>query len=151
MPVETQSVDPGEDFNGTPDRGLWEWHDLDRIPRTTRVSVVCASLATLDSQEEGRPPLERASWFFRRRAGGPNDRILLDRADASAMVDPLTGVADRTICGRIVPRDQDGEHWDLVLETREGMSNMSAHVDWLIQPFPDTSDRDPGPEPTGGP
>ena len=145
MPTETQTVAAGENFDGTAGKGLWQWADLDSIPRTTRVVLTCESLATgSPAGEDPPPPLSQASWFFRRRVLiDPQNRIILDRADASAMVDPESNLADRTICGRVVPRDLNGEHWELVLFTKDGEAAMSAHVDYVVQPFPDTSDRDP--------
>ena len=149
MPTETQSVVAGANFDGTAGKGLWQWADLDNVPRTTRVVLTCESLATAGAGgEDPPPPLSQASWFFRRRVFiNPLNRIILDRADASVMVDPETNLADRTICGRVVPRDENGQHWELVLFTLDGEADMAAHVDWVVQPFPDTTDRDPPADP----
>lgn len=137
MAAATQTRTAANQFSGTvAGQGLFSFSTFDAIPRTTRVVV---SLASYAAAAGGVPATEVEFWF--RRAGGvvPTERVLLGRFDQLQIEDPSDGSGDVTICGKVVPRDADGSHWELQVITTGKTVTATATVDTLLQPFPDTT------------
>lgn len=137
MPTDTQYVAAGANFTGLANAGLFIWDAFDLMPRTSRVMIHSFALAgdagALDSVE----------FRFQRRVQpgppvvSPIDRILLAKALGSEVIDPTTGLIDFAGCGRVLPRDVNGQHWRLLVFTAGGTAAMAAHVDWSVTDFQD--------------
>ena len=137
MPVEVQLRAAALQFDGTAGAGLFTFTRLDAMPRTTRVVVHSAAVA-IDGT------VTTARIFYRRPGGAPEERILIGAGNTTTMIDPVdpTPGADLSVCGRVVPRDESGVHWELVVITTGKVGDGAAIVDWSLQPYPDTSPQD---------
>ena len=71
----------------------------------------------------------------------PTQRVLLGRGVQATMTAP-DGRADFSVCGKILPRDNDGTQWFLEVVTVNKAVNASVVVDVLLQPFPDATTND---------
>ncbi len=137
MPVVTQSVAGAGQFTGLAGAGLFVFVQFDAMPRTTRVAVHSAAVA-IDGM------VTTARIFYRRPAANPEDRILLASGNTASMIDPADPAfgADLSVCGRVVPRELDGSHWELVVVTTGKDGDGTATIDFTLQPYPDTTPSD---------
>ena len=123
-------------FDGAAGQGLFEWDDLQQIPRTAQICITCIC--------------------YRQPAGGlGNLRVVLRNPDgpvsAECVIAQLTGVEITDPAGgfsflfscKTVPRNiANRKHWELVVTTigKSGVSpagDATVSVDWHIDPFPE--------------
>ena len=140
MGLYLETVAGAAEFTGLAGAGQFRW-DMVHMPRTTRVLVQTVAMHI----DGGADPVQRIDIFFVDPDTGT--RILLARGLAAQVVgpDPTTDGADLTICGRVVPRNADGTCWRLEVITQGKTETGTAVVDFTIQPWPDTTDRDAPP------
>lgn len=142
MSVECQLADGATQFDGTVDKGLWNFDaDFRDLPRTTRVVLTALSYHT----DTGGNPGD-ISFFAVRPGGSSLERILLGRATQAQ----ITGPGDEgnvTFCGKVLPREPvvgslANQFWNVVAISEGKDVDASACVDYVLEPFPDTSPQD---------
>lgn len=145
MPASCQQRDDSDQFDGTASAGLFSFSSFDVAPRTTRVTLTALSYHT----EAGGTPGDIT--FFAVRPGTPFERILLGRALSADITGPGTE-GNVTFCGKVLPRDpppggfggSNGAHWEVQAFTEGKDVTGVVCVDFVLQPFPDTDERDSG-------
>ena len=139
--VEIQTIAVAADqFTGLAGAGLFEFSEWDAAPLSTRIVLSAVAYA---SDDGGGAVSGNVEFYLRPPAGGGggSERILLGRGLQADITGP-DGRGDFSVCGKAVPRLADGRHWQLHAVTVGKDAVASVIVDWVLMPFPDTSDRD---------
>jgi hypothetical protein len=140
MPTIIQTVAGAAQFTGLAGAGLFSFSKFDALPSTSRVSVDrCAYHG-----DTGGNAGNRVDFYFVRPGGTPTEVVLLGRGLSPAITGP-SGDADFTICAGLVPRDRNGDHWQLVAISSGKTVTASVVVDYLPLPYPSSSAEDPIP------
>jgi hypothetical protein len=143
VPASCQQRDGADQFNGTAAAGLFLFSSFDVIPRTTRVVLTALSYHT---GSNGGAPGDIT--FFAVRPAVTFQRILLGRALSAEIIGPSTE-GNVTFCGKVLPRDppgggSNGAHWEVQAFTQGKNVTAVVCVDFVLEPFPDTDERDSG-------
>lgn len=139
MPVTCQLTDAATQFDGTAGQGLYLFSNLRNVPRTTRIVLTALSYHTATGGNPGD-----ITFFAVRTGGDPLERMLLGRATAAQM----TGPGDEgnvTFCGKVLPRDppqRNDTFWDVIAISEGKDVAASVCLDFVLEPFPDTSPED---------
>lgn len=138
MGLYIQTVLGAAQFTGLVGAGLFVW-PVRRLALSSRVVIRSVGLHI----DAGASPLVTFATF---RLVDPvtGASLLLASAAGTTMEGPapLVDGADLASCGRSVPRNADGEHWELHIVTTGKTQNGTAVVDFSILPFPETDARD---------
>ena len=135
--VVIQTLAGAAQFDGlTNSTGLFVFSNFDNQPKSTRVVLTAISYATATVIAPGD-----IAFFLQLPGGAATERILLGRGLQADITGPA-GDGDFSVCGKVVPRNNDGTNWTLHAVTTNKNANASVVVDFILQPFPDTSDRD---------
>ena len=136
--VFTQTILGGAQFDGlTFATGIFDFEKWSNIARSTR--IVLSSIAY--AAEAGGASGDVTFYLRSTAPTAITQRILLGRGEQTAMTAP-DGRADFSVCGKILPRDNDGTQWFLEVVTTNKAVNASVVVDVLVQPFPDSTTND---------
>lgn len=144
MPVETQNTAAGVDFDGTAGAGLFSFAKLDRMPASSRVVLASVGLR-VQADPGGAPlPLDSVEVLLVPQNGAAGAiRLLLDRSTGAELTDTDDKTADLFVaCNLTLPRQVDGQNWDVRFFTDGKLGNGWAIVDWLATPKPDVSIED---------
>jgi hypothetical protein len=138
MGLFVQSVAGAAQFTGLAGAGLFTWSSVELIPRTTRVFVHTVGIHI----NGAAAPVTELVVRLRNPASG--DLILLGRGLAADIVGPapLVDGADFTLTCWTLPRLTTGEHFELQVFSLGKTATGTIQVDWSLQPWPDTSERD---------
>lgn len=143
VPATCQLTDAGTQFDGTAGQGLYTFGDYRRLPRTTRIVLTLVSYHTADGGTPGD-----ITFFVVRPGGNVLHRALLGRATAAQMTGPGTA-GNVTFCGKVLPRDPEGpdpgnsgDFWDVIAISEGKDVAASVCLDFVLEPFPDTSPED---------
>lgn len=137
--VFTQTIAvAGDQFDGlTFTTGIFPFEKWNEIKRSTRIVLVSVAYAAEAGGASGD-----VTFYLRSTAAGPSTRRILLGRGAQADITAPDGRADFSVCGKVLPRDSDGEQWFLEAVTVGKNTAASVVVDVVLQPFPDTTDRD---------
>jgi len=151
VPTLCQTVADGDgEFDGTAGRGLFDFSFLNGIPRTTR--VVLTSLAYSSGDLSGSTA-GSVSIVAQKPGGTLSERILLGSAIPASTLDPTLRTENVKFCGVVLPRDPpdvggfgspNGAHWIVEGYTRDKEAEGTICIDYVLEPFPDTDERDSG-------
>lgn len=136
--VFTQTLAGATQFDGlTFTTGIFQFEKWNNISDSTRIVLSSIAYAAEAGGASGD-----VSFYLRSTAPtATTQRILLGRGVQAEMTAP-DGRADFSVCGKVLPRDNDFTHWFLEVVTVDKAVNASVVVDVLIQPFPDTTTND---------
>ncbi len=135
--VVIQTLAGGAQFDGlTNSTGLFSFTNFSMQPKTTRIVLTSISYATAAVIVPGD-----IAFFLRKPGGLATERVLLGRGLQANILGPA-GDGDFSVCGKVVPRDVNGTNWTLHAVTTNKNADASVVVDFILQPFPDTSARD---------
>lgn len=87
------------------------------------------------------------AFFAVRPGGNPTEQILLGRGVSPDIVGP-GDEGNVTFCGKVLPRDRppapalEGAQWEVRVFTEDKDVDATVCVDWVLEPFPDTDERD---------
>lgn len=137
MPVDCQTRAGAAQFTGAAGAGQWTFTSYDALPRTTRVV-----LSVLGYHAAAGGSVGDIAFYAVRPGGAATERVLLGRATAAQMTGPGTE-GNATFCGKILPREPGGGVFWQVIAVGSGKDvDASACLDFLVQPYPDTSPED---------
>ena len=153
MPASCQTLVDAVQFDGlTVGTGRFDFEDLNGIPRSTRVVITSIGYTT-DSPLSGGSPGDVIVYAVRDTLSPPvqSERIILGTAEAGDMI-TLDARGAAKFCGIVLPRDppagsgggDNGRNWRIEVLTDGKEETASVCVDYVLQPFPDTDDRDSG-------
>lgn len=136
--VDTQAqLTAGNQFDGLTNlTGLFSFSQWDGFSRSVRVVLTAVSYGTDDAGDSGN-----IEFYLRPPVGATSQRILLGRGLQATITGP-DGRADFSVCGKVVPRNRNGAHWVLHAVTTGKDTPASVVVDFVLVPYPDTSERD---------
>lgn len=136
--VEIQSVSGTEQFDGSENKGLWNFNDRFRhLPRATAIQIDALSYNE-DLAEMG--PIITAIGFIAFRVGQPVvERFVWARDNSNTamgggLINPVTGNAGRTYPGFRLPREpgDNGEWWNIFLLTKDKKENAAASLTYYL-------------------
>jgi len=144
------AFDAGE-FDVTSGRGLFDFSAFDNLPRTSRIVLVSVSYSERIAFAGPTP----GGFFvylipFQGAIPTPPEtqRILLGNVTPADALGPAAeNLANVTFCGRPLPRSdpssgREGRQWLVQCFSPEKSGEATVCVDYLIQPYPDTSERE---------
>lgn len=153
MPASCQTLVDAVQFDGlTVGTGRFDFDQLNGIPRSTRVVITSIGYTTI-SPLSGGSPGDLIVYAVRHTIAPPvnPERIILGSAEAVEML-TLDARGAAKFCGIVLPRDapvgsvggDNGRHWRIEVLTEGKEETASVCVDYVLQPFPDTDERDSG-------
>lgn len=131
--LKVQTVAGAAQFTGAPGSGLFLFSEYDRLIRTTRISLARISY---HANAPG-PGGDRIDIYLAPPTLTPTtERILLGRGLTTAITGP-DGSVDFVVCGGLLPRENDGRQWAVVLTSAGKAIDATAVVDFYISPHPE--------------
>lgn len=128
-------------FTGLAAAGLFTFSEYNRIPRTSRVVLTILSYTEIPAG----PALTTNVQFWAFRPGGtPTEKVALGDATAAGDLLDANGEARLRLCGIPLPREPGdaGAFWEVRAFTQNKSDDATVCVDFVLSPFPDTSERD---------
>jgi len=128
--VETQTVLAAAQFDGTVGAGLFSFSRFDGMPLTTRVMLTTIAYA------KSAAPAETVVAWLRRPGGLPTERIIVLNGTTLGIANAQGGT-DIAALPVVVPREPNGQNWELVVNTQSKNADATVSVDFVLQLHPD--------------